>query len=182
MENLHCNTCKGEFPASSFHKAQTTTRGYQYKCKDCVSILDRSPTPEARLKKIEKVKQWHQNNPDKRKEQKRRHYEKYKDKIDQRSKEWYANNKDRYRDNAFRRKYGITLAEYEVKREQQNYCCAICRTSETDCGKKMFVDHNHQTGAVRKLLCTQCNAGIGMLQDDPEIMERAARYIREHNG
>lgn len=182
MENLHCNTCKGEFPASSFHKASTITRGYQYKCKSCVSIFDKSPNPESRLKKIAKLKKWHLDNPDKRKEQKRRHYEKYKDKIDQRAKDWYNNNKERYKDNAFRRKYGITLEQYDLMRKQQNYCCAICKTSETESGKKMFVDHNHQTGAVRKLLCTQCNAGIGMLQDNPEIMERAAKYVRDNNG
>jgi hypothetical protein len=180
MENLHCTTCKGEFPASNFHKAQTTTRGYQYRCKTCTSTDDKSEPRKAYQR--DKVKEWRAKNPEKRDAQKARHYIRNKEKIDQKAKDWYNNNRDRYRDKAFRRKYGITLEQYNLMREQQNYCCAICGTSETDCGKKMFVDHNHCTGAVRKLLCTQCNAGIGMLQDDPNILERAAKYIREHNG
>jgi hypothetical protein len=182
MLQLLCNACKGEFPASSFHKAATTSRGYQYKCKACVSITDKSPTPEARLRKLEKLKEWVVENPDKRREQKRRHYEKHKDRIDQRAKEWYDNNKDRHVHNALLRKYGVTLEQYNLLRAQQGFCCAICNDHEDSVGKKMFVDHDHVTGKIRKLLCTKCNVGIGMLKDNPDIMERAAKYLRDHNG
>jgi hypothetical protein len=67
-------------------------------------------------------------------------------------------------------------------RAQQGFCCAICNDHEDSVGKKMFVDHDHVTGKIRKLLCTKCNVGIGMLKDNPDIMERAAKYLRDHNG
>lgn len=182
MLKLLCGACKGEFPTSNFHKAVTTTRGYQYKCKDCVSILDTNPTPERKERKAKSLDQWRVDNPDKIKEQKRRHYEKHKDKIDQKAKDWYENNKERYVNNALLRKYGVTLEQYNLLRAQQDFRCAVCNMHETDVGKKMFVDHDHSTGKIRKLLCTRCNVGIGMLQDNPDIMECAAKYIRDHNG
>ena len=180
MLQLLCSACKGEFPTSSFHKATKTTRGYQYKCKTCVSADDKSEYRKT-YQRV-KVAQWRESNPDKRKEQKRRHYEKHKDKIDQRAKDWYENNKERHVNNALLRKYGVTLDQYNLLRAQQDFRCAVCNAHETDVGKQMFVDHDHVTGKIRKLLCTKCNVGIGMLQDNPAIMERAATYIRDHNG
>ena len=180
MLQLLCSACKGAFPTSSFHKATKTTRGYQYKCKVCVSVDDKSESRKA-YQRV-KVAQWRESNPDKRKEQKRRHYEKHKDKIDQRAKDWYENNKERHVHNALLRKYGVTLDQYNLLRAQQDFRCAVCNDHEADVGKKMFVDHDHVTGKIRKLLCTKCNVGIGMLRDSPDIMERAAKYIRDHNG
>jgi hypothetical protein len=180
MLQLLCSACKGEFPTSSFHKATKITRGYQYKCKACVSARDKSEDRKA-YQRV-KVAQWHANNPEKRKEQKRRHYEKHKNRIDQKAKDWYENNKERYVHNGLLRRYGITLEQYNLLREQQDFCCAICNDHEDIAGKKMVVDHDHATGKIRKLLCTKCNVGIGMLKDSADIMERAAKYIRDHNG
>ena len=154
MTNLKCNACKGEFSPSCFYKSATTTRGYQ----------------------------WRANNPDKRKEQKRRHYLKNKDKIDQQAKDWYHNNKERYYGNTIKRKYGLTLNEYNALRLEQDYKCAICGDHEEVVGKKMYVDHNHNTKKIRKLLCAKCNVGIGMLKDSAEVLLKAAQYLQEHNG
>ena len=182
MTNLKCNTCKGEFSPSCFYRSATTTRGYQYKCKACVSLYDKSPSPEARKQKLKKLNEWRVNNPEKRKEQKRRHYLKNKDKIDQQAKDWYHNNKERYYGNTIKRKYGLTLNEYNALRLEQDYKCAICGDHEEVVGKKMYVDHNHDTGKIRKLLCTKCNVGIGMLKDSAEVLLKAAQYLQEHNG
>jgi hypothetical protein len=182
MTELQCNACNGIFPLSCFHKAVTTKRGYQYKCKSCVSVYDKSPTPEIREKKLSRLKQWREDNPEKREAQKKRHYLKNKDRIDQKAKDWYSNNKERYYGNAILRKYGITLDEYNALRQEQDYKCAICGDHENEVGKKMFVDHNHDTGKIRKLLCTKCNVGIGMLKDSAEVLLKAAQYLQEHNG
>ena len=182
MTNLQCNACNGVFPTSCFHKASTITRGYQYKCKTCVSLNDKSPTPEVKERKLKRLKEWVADNPEKRAEQKKRHYLKNNDRIDQKTKDWYNNNKERYYGNSIKRKYGVTLSEYNALRAKQNYRCAICGDHENDVGKKMYVDHNHDTGKIRKLLCTRCNVGIGMMRDNPEILENAAKYIRENNG
>lgn len=58
----------------------------------------------------------------------------------------------------------------------QGGVCKICRRPETQ-RKRLAVDHCHTTGAVRGLLCITCNAEIGHLLDDPEIIRRAADYV-----
>jgi hypothetical protein len=72
-------------------------------------------------------------------------------------------------------RYGLTPALFESMCQAQDGRCAIC-----DKKAKLFVDHDHDTGAVRALLCTRCNVGIGMLADDPVVLELAAAYLRKH--
>jgi hypothetical protein len=84
----------------------------------------------------------------------------------------------------FRRTYGITLEQYEVLWAQQNGLCAICGQPETEWQshkmgrtKRLAVDHCHQTGEVRALLCGKCNQGLGVFKDDAEILRKAAAYL-----
>jgi len=80
--------------------------------------------------------------------------------------------------------YNLTIKEYETLLLSQNRKRAICgsldaRTKHKDRTQKLFVDHDHITGEVRGLLCHFCNIAIGMLQDDPKLLERAAKYLRD---
>lgn len=95
-----------------------------------------------------------------------------------------------------KRAYGITLAQYEEMRAHQDYRCAICLRHEDEIPQpppkgrprldgqpkalapKLAVDHCHQTGVVRGLLCGRCNHGIGQFGDDPEVLGRAIDYLR----
>jgi Recombination endonuclease VII len=72
------------------------------------------------------------------------------------------------------RQYGITLEEYNVILSAQNGACAICKTRMTT----PCVDHDHNTGRVRGLLCSECNKAIGFLKDDPDRCLNAATYLR----
>lgn len=82
-------------------------------------------------------------------------------------------------------KYGITLEEADKIMLNQNSCCAICNIhiSEVSKGhKKQFcVDHNHDTGKVRGLLCDSCNRGIGLLKDSVEVLNSAIEYLNKNN-
>ena len=75
-----------------------------------------------------------------------------------------------------KRKYGITLEDYEEMVEAQLGVCAICAGPPLNKGRgdvAMFdVDHNHDTGEVRALLCAMCNRGLGQFVDDPELLRR----------
>ena len=62
-----------------------------------------------------------------------------------------------------RKKYGITLEEYDQMFEQQGGVCAIC--GEPQLGKRLSVDHSHTTGKVRGLLCYICNTRLGILEN-----------------
>lgn len=80
--------------------------------------------------------------------------------------------------------YGITLVEYEILLIKQNGVCAICERPEKTIDKvqnklrRLAVDHCHSTNKIRGLLCFECNTGIGKFGDNPQLIERAANYVR----
>jgi hypothetical protein len=90
----------------------------------------------------------------------------------------------KYRDSDLRRDFGIDLGEYQRMHDQQGGTCAICKQPETVMRngriKWMAVDHNHATGAIRGILCSSCNQGIGKMRDDPALLRAAADYIEKH--
>jgi hypothetical protein len=104
------------------------------------------------------AKQWREKNPDKQKtsEKKSRRKE-----VTQRS--------------HMKRRYGLSWNRYQEMLEEQQGRCKICR----DIMKRPAIDHCHKTGKVRGLLCDGCNFAIGLLKDDPEIVDRAAAYLRD---
>lgn len=73
--------------------------------------------------------------------------------------------------------YGITVEQYEEMYEKQERCCAICKDELPKHGKNVHVDHCHETGNVRGILCSRCNTGIGQLRHDPRIIEAAITYL-----
>jgi hypothetical protein len=77
----------------------------------------------------------------------------------------------------FRRKlYGLQIEEYEELLDRQRGRCAICR--EPAAGDlALAADHDHATGAIRGLLCSRCNNGLGSFRDDPGLLEAAVRYL-----
>jgi hypothetical protein len=78
-----------------------------------------------------------------------------------------------------KRMFGMSLEDYEQRATKQNNVCAICQ-KQCKSGKRLAVDHNHKTGKIRDLLCGNCNGGLGKFQDDPELLEKAAEYLRKH--
>jgi hypothetical protein len=86
----------------------------------------------------------------------------------------------------YMKKYGIPVSEYNSMYELQNGLCAICeRPPQGNTAKwgRMCVDHDHETGKVRKLLCFNCNTVLGKMQDNPKLLRKAADYLeRESNG
>ena len=86
------------------------------------------------------------------------------------------------KDKKLQRAFGISYEEYLMMLEAQQGGCAICGTTSTGKRKAFAVDHNHETGKVRGLLCGNCNTGIGNLREDEGIMLRAIEYLRNTNG
>jgi len=75
----------------------------------------------------------------------------------------------------------ITYDKYKEMLALQDNKCAICHTEVNQFNKGMCVDHNHDTGKIRGLLCTDCNMGIGNLKDSIELIENALEYLRKYN-
>lgn len=91
-------------------------------------------------------------------------------------KRYSAENKDKIKAKNFKDRYGIGIEEYEALKDQQDGKCCICETV----GHVLYVDHCHNTGKIRGLLCQKCNTGIGMLQDNINILKQAVRYLEKH--
>lgn len=83
---------------------------------------------------------------------------------------------DHNRNQSMRRLYGITIIDYQRMKDEQGGKCLICRL-EFESQFKTHIDHCHETGLVRGLLCHACNSGLGMFKDDPSRMRAAADYI-----
>ena len=75
------------------------------------------------------------------------------------------------------RKYGVDSATYDQMVVDQGGRCVICVGPPVGPGKRLHVDHDHGTGAVRALLCAPCNTAIGLMKDDPERLRQAAAYL-----
>ena len=69
----------------------------------------------------------------------------------------------------------MTAGEADYLLEEQGGLCAICKASPA-----VHVDHDHATGAVRALLCFNCNGGLGQFKDNPEVLHAAAYYVQFH--
>lgn len=89
-----------------------------------------------------------------------------------------------YRDKDLRKNFGISFADYQRMLDAQGGVCDICKKPETRTryGKLtlLAVDHCHGSGAIRGLLCNNCNNGIGRFNDDPDLLRAAADYLERH--
>lgn len=85
-----------------------------------------------------------------------------------------------------KKQYGLSLAQYERMMDEQGNRCAICGQPERRQWKngtrpsRLAVDHDHETGRVRALLCFGCNAALGGFGHDPGRLRKAAAYLERH--
>lgn len=96
------------------------------------------------------------------------------------NRDWSDRNKAHIKDYQLRLKYDITLDQWYRMVERQQGLCAVCCRWMFDKPKDCHVDHRHDNGAVRELLCANCNRAIGHGMEDPEILRAAADYIERH--
>jgi hypothetical protein len=75
-------------------------------------------------------------------------------------------------------RYGITHDQYVSLLEKQNNACLICESPATS-PTSLFVDHNHDTGEVRGLLCHHCNTALGLFKDSPQLLKKAVSYLED---
>lgn len=96
---------------------------------------------------------------------------------------YYRHNAKKHKDRVLRKRYGITLEDYNRKVLEQENRCAICGQEETSIQKSsgkvrpLSVDHNHETGQVRDLLCGRCNAVLSQVENFNELIENMEAYL-----
>lgn len=98
---------------------------------------------------------------------------------------WALANKDRMtlhqRRSHLRRKFGITVEQFDAALAAQGGRCAICDTDNPGT-RTWHVDHCHETKRVRGLLCKSCNHGLGLFRDNPGTLLAAERYLQSHRS
>ena len=156
-----CSICGIEKSVLEFSREKTAKSGLQSACKCCIGEKQRSP--ESKIK---------------RKEYRKRPEERTK--SIERSKRYYAKveNKERKASRLLMQKYGITLEDKIKLLMDQQGVCAICE-KEIYNPQDAYVDHNHVTGKIRGILCSECNLGLGIFKDSIMGVERALNYLKE---
>lgn len=93
---------------------------------------------------------------------------------------YYIRNKtrclERGKRSMIKKRYGISLEEYEAYRLTFSEFCGICGKPEKQ-NRRLSLDHDHKTKRIRGLLCHNCNVAIGLLQESPELFRKALEYI-----
>ena len=77
-------------------------------------------------------------------------------------------------------RFKISVEKYKEMRLVQGDNCFICGKSEAENRKRLALDHDHKTGKLRKFLCQYCNTSLGLMQDSPELLLKAAEYLKSH--
>ena len=95
---------------------------------------------------------------------------------------WIEENRGRTqrnnRNSELKRSFGITIDDYESMLKDQGGVCRICGLEENSTGlRNLSVDHDHQSGKIRGLLCHNCNTGLGKFKDSEELLKRAIVYL-----
>ena len=101
-----------------------------------------------------------------------------------RMREYYHQNKKKMRENMYKYLYGIDLKQYGVMLERQKGVCSLCGKPPKAIKNHMtalVVDHDHETGKVRSLLCANCNRAVGLIEKDMKLAMKMMSYIDSHS-
>jgi len=150
---MQCNKCLVDKPTEMFNTTKVEGKIYFRKqCKECYGEYNRARAKAYRAKNEESTalarKEWKAKNPDKVKLYSKRSVWKLR---------------------------GIDPDKAEAYLLAHHGKCDLCGLTE---GRALAVDHCHKTGIIRGMLCTNCNTAIGLLKDDPDLMIKAANYVR----
>lgn len=158
-----CSKCGLEQPFENFYRAAETRDGLRGDCKACFAARAKARYAKTRKSDIERVKAWQAANRE-------RHL------ANLRARHARPEVKRHERDMHLRRNYGMTIEEYDELLAEQGGVCAICeKPPRSDIS--LHVDHNHETGQRRGLLCWPCNSAIGNAGDDPARLNALASYL-----
>ena len=155
-----CTKCGEEKEFSEFHKDNHNLDGFTYACKKC---------------RNNSYNKYYEENPEKVKIK--------NDSQKENRKFYYSSEKgvESSRRSHLKINFNITLEEYNEILISQNYKCCICNNYETSYRNEVLsVDHCHNTGKIRGLLCNTCNRALGLFKDNVELLTNAIKYLNNN--
>lgn len=148
-----CSTCKEIKPVAEFARHTRSKDGLRGQCRKC---------------REDYVKVWRENNIDA---------------VRATARKYASKNKQKRGDYIREARTGFTPDHFKAKLAEQNDLCAICEVPFMLVPQKgVHADHDHRTNKTRGILCRDCNRGLGGFSDSPEVVDRAAAYLRRYSG
>jgi len=206
-EKKECRICKKMLPIKNFSFHATMSDLMSGECRQCrtdyakenalrrkgkLSVTDFPATKVCKICGLEKTigdfnihcgnKDLHRHEcRNCQKENQQKHYPLVKDKLNETKRGNRVKDRPKNHNLHLKKKFGISLNDYHEMLNKQSGRCAICGTDNpSGSGKKIVhfaVDHDHNTGKNRSLLCINCNQGIGHFFDSPTLLRQAAEYL-----
>jgi hypothetical protein len=173
---------KNKEKLKAYHKAWN--KAYYEKNKEKINARHKA----YREKNKEQIKAYHkahskayyEKNKEKINAKSKAYREKNKEKLRAKSKAYREKNREKIRAKDIKRKFGIGLHEYNLMFTEQKGKCACCGIHQNKLTNRFAVDHDHDTGLIRGLLCNHCNLAIGKLGDNIEGVMKALNYLEKH--
>jgi ribosomal protein L40E len=164
-EEKICIRCKELKPISEFGLHNIQKNQHRNFCKQCQKEWDSKYKTSTEGK--QKIDEWREKNQEK--------IIAYRElyKTDPRKKEKMRN----YGRKNTLKQFGLTQEDYDKILQSQNGHCAICGNGTNGNKKNFCVDHDHETGKVRGLLCHNCNVSVGLMKESPLLLRKAAEYL-----
>jgi hypothetical protein len=158
-----CKHCGETKSLDDFYGDRKAKDGRRPECKAC-NLASRAKAYAANPQPtIDRVKKWQQENAGRLNAYRRQ----YRSRPDRKAAD---------REGHLKRKYGITLEDYDRMFDAQGGVCAICGEARPE-ERTLHVDHDHETGAIRGLLCFRCNNALGDLREDVDLFQAAVNYL-----
>jgi len=152
-----CKKCLKDLPFSEFYPHKTSKDRLTYACASC---------------EIKSVKKWNEKNKAKRKLY-----------MSQYCEENWEILRIKWKEKNLQKLYNFSYEEYTKLLVEQDNKCAICQYESKPTDKfTLCVDHDHETGKVRGLLCNNCNRSLGLLKDNIIVLNNAIKYLEKNNG
>lgn len=199
---IQCPNCQEAKPFSDFYTNPSRKNGHNTYCKKCSPRMisgaeHRKSTVERYLsnpietkmcytcKQTKPIEEFHLR---KRGDPIRGRMSDCKDCQKARLRGRYHRSDDKERHRIVLRSHNVTKEQYAAMLEAQDGVCSICKQKETAMDprtgltRNLSIDHNHETGAIRELLCSRCNIMIGLAKDNIETLTNAIRYLEKHEA
>lgn len=177
-----CNVCKTEYPRTTeyFYASLSCKDGLRGVCRSCIDKKAREYRAKDKELNPQKYADKYLKNRTKILAEKKKEYNKNPDKYKSRQRKYNKTPKGKFSKRLFVfREYGLTDSDVMDLMNKQMGCCDICSNS---LDSLYHIDHNHDTGKVRGLLCHHCNTAIGLLKESEHNFLSSIEYLRKHNS